>query len=98
MRIAVSSTGMDLNSQIDPRFGRCAFFNIIETDDMSYEAFDNENINLSGGAGIQSGSFVASKDVKAVLTGKCGPKAMQTLVAAKIEVFTGQSGTVRGAV
>ena len=98
MKVAVSSTGMDLNSQVDPRFGRCACFIIVETDDMSFEAFDNENISLSGGAGIQSGSFVASKGAKAVLTGKCGPKAMQTLVAAEVEVFTGYSGTVREAV
>lgn len=98
MKVAVSSTGMDLNSQVDPRFGRCTCFIIVETDDMSFEAFDNENISLSGGAGIQSGSFVASKGAKAVLTGKCGPKAMQTLVAAEVEVFTGYSGTVREAV
>ena len=98
MKVAVSSTGFDLDSQIDSRFGRCACFMIVETDDMSYEALDNENISLSGGAGIQSGSFVASKNVQAVLTGKCGPKAMQTLVSAGIEVFTGYSGTVRNAV
>ncbi len=98
MKVAVSSTGMDLNSQVDPRFGRCTCFIIVETDDMSFEAFDNENISLSGGAGIQSGSFVASRGAKAVLTGKCGPKAMQTLVAAEVEVFTGYSGTVREAV
>ncbi len=98
MKVAISSTGMDLDSRVDPRFGRCACFIIVETDDMRYEAIDNESISLSGGAGIQSASFVASKDVKAVLTGKCGPKAMQTLVAANIEVFTGHSGTVKEAV
>ncbi|MBT3310582.1 MAG: NifB/NifX family molybdenum-iron cluster-binding protein [Desulfobacteraceae bacterium] len=95
MKVAISSTGMDLDSPVDPRFGRCAFFIIVETEDMSFEAFSNENINLSGGAGIQSGTFVASKGIKAVLTGRCGPKAMKTLVAAKIEVFTGLAGKVR---
>ncbi|MBT7698310.1 MAG: NifB/NifX family molybdenum-iron cluster-binding protein, partial [Desulfobacterales bacterium] len=77
MKVAISSTGMDLDSPVDPRFGRCAFFIIVETEDMSFEAFSNENINLSGGAGIQSGTFVASKGIKAVLTGRCGPKAMK---------------------
>ncbi len=98
MKVAVSSTGTNLNSQVDPHFGRCPYFIIIKTDDMSFEVFDNENINMSGGAGIQSGSFIASKGVNAVLTGNCGPKAMQTLVAAEIEVFTGHSGTVNEAV
>ncbi|MBW2001843.1 MAG: NifB/NifX family molybdenum-iron cluster-binding protein, partial [Deltaproteobacteria bacterium] len=32
MKIAVSSTGTDLNSEIDPRFGRCAYFIIVNTD------------------------------------------------------------------
>ena len=98
MRVAVSSSGSDLESQIDTRFGRCAYFLIVETDDMSFEAYDNENIALGGGAGIQSAQFVASKGAKAVITGNCGPNAMRTLAAAGTEVFIGQSGTVKDAV
>jgi predicted Fe-Mo cluster-binding NifX family protein len=95
MKIAVSSTGRDLDSQVDPRFGRCAYFVIVETDDMSFNAFDNENIALGGGAGIQSAQFVASKGAKAVITGNCGPNAVQTLSVSQIEIFVGHSGTVR---
>ena len=98
MKIAVSSSGTDLDSQIDPRFGRCAYFVIVETDNMNFEAFDNENIALGGGAGIQSAQFVASKGAKMVITGNCGPNAVQTLSAAHVEVFVGQSGTVREAI
>ncbi|MEA1968965.1 MAG: NifB/NifX family molybdenum-iron cluster-binding protein [Thermodesulfobacteriota bacterium] len=98
MKIAVSSMGKDLNSQIEPRFGRSDFFVIVETGDMSFEAFDNASIGLSSGAGIQTASFISSKGVKAVLTGNCGPKAMQALTAGGIEVFTGESGTVKEAV
>ena len=94
MKVAVSSTGKDLNSQLDPRFGRCGYFIIVETDDMSFEAFANESVGMGGGAGIQSAAFVASKGVKAVLTGNCGPKAMQAFSAGGLEVFTGHSGTV----
>ena len=98
MKVAVSSSGSDLSAQLDPRFGRCVFFMIVETDDMSFEAFDNESIGLGGGAGIQSAQFVTSKGAKAVITGNCGPNAVQTLSAAGIELFTGQSGTVKEAV
>lgn len=98
MLVAISSTGNDLDSQIDPRFGRCAYFLIIETDDMSFESFDNENIALGGGAGIQSAQFVASKGAKSVLTGNCGPNAVRTIAAAGLELFVGQAGTVRQAV
>jgi predicted Fe-Mo cluster-binding NifX family protein len=95
MKIAVTSTGPTLDDPIDPRFGRCAYFVIVETNDMSFEAFDNESIALGGGAGIQSAQFVASKRIDAVITGNCGPKALQTLAAAKVQIFLGQSGTVK---
>ena len=95
MKIAISSSGKDLNSQVDPRFGRCAYFVIVDTNDMSFEAFDNESISLGGGAGIQASQFVASKGAKAVITGNVGPNAVQTLSAAGVEVFVGQTGTVR---
>ncbi len=97
MKIAICSTGKDLNSQIDPRFGRCSCFVIVETEDMSFEAFKKENLG-QGGVGIQSASFVSSKGAKAVLTGNCGPKAMQALKAGGLEVFTGLTGTVKDAV
>ena len=98
MKIAASSSGNNLDSQIDPRFGRCAYFLIVDTDDMSFEAFDNESISLGGGAGIQAAQFVASKGAKAILTGNVGPNAVKTLGAAGVEVFVGQNGTVREAV
>jgi predicted Fe-Mo cluster-binding NifX family protein len=98
MKVAVSSSGTNLDSRIDPRFGRCAYFIIVNTDDMSFETFDNEAIALGGGAGIQSSQFVVSKGAEAVITGNIGPNAVHTLSAAGAKIFTGQSGSVREAV
>jgi len=95
MKVAVTSTGPTLDAEVDPRFGRCAFFVIVETDDMSFEAVENANSALGGGAGIQSAQLVAGKGARTVLTGNCGPNAHQTLGAAGIEVIVGSSGTVR---
>jgi predicted Fe-Mo cluster-binding NifX family protein len=95
MKIAVSSSGKDLGSRIDPRFGRCAYFLMVETDDMSFEVFDNQSIASGGGAGIQSAQFISSKGAKAVITGNCGPNAVQTLAVAGIEVFLENTGIVR---
>jgi predicted Fe-Mo cluster-binding NifX family protein len=64
MEIAISSTGTDLSSTIDERFGRCRHFLIVETDDMSLEVMDNPNAELPGSAGIQSASLVANTGVK----------------------------------
>jgi len=95
MKIAVSANGKNLDAPMDPRFGRCAYFVIVDTEDMSFEAFDNANIALSGGAGIQSAQFVASKGANVVITGNCGPNAVRTLSAAGVDLIVGQTGTVR---
>jgi predicted Fe-Mo cluster-binding NifX family protein len=95
MKIAVSSSGQNLDSLIDPRFGRCAYFLLVETDDMSFEVFDNQSMASIGGAGIQSAQFISSKGAKAVITGNCGPNAVKTLTAAGIEVFLENTGIIR---
>jgi predicted Fe-Mo cluster-binding NifX family protein len=94
MKIAVSSTGENLDSQLDPRFGRCAYYLVVDSDDMSFEAYPNESAAMGGGAGIQAAQFLASKGAQAVITGNCGPNAVQTLSAAGIELFAGEQGTV----
>ena len=98
MKIAVSATGTDLNSEIDPRFGRCAYFIIVNTDDMTFEAIENESMSLGGGAGIQSGQFIASTGAKVLITGNVGPNASRTLNAAGLDVIVGVSGSVREAI
>ena len=98
MKLAISSYGQDLAAQLDPRFGRCKYYLIIETDTMSFEVFDNDNAALGGGAGIQSAQFIAAKGAKALITGHCGPNAMQTLSAAGVQVYVGRAGTVQSLV
>jgi predicted Fe-Mo cluster-binding NifX family protein len=98
MKVAVTSTGTTLDAQVDPRFGRCANFVIVETRDLSFEAITNSNASAGGGAGIQSAQLIADQNVSIVITGNCGPNAYRTLEAAGIDVVTGASGTVRDAV
>ncbi|MEW6374514.1 MAG: NifB/NifX family molybdenum-iron cluster-binding protein [Thermodesulfobacteriota bacterium] len=98
MRIAVSSTGKDLSSRIDPRFGRSPFFLIIDTETMEFEVIENPNVDSPGGAGIETAQLIANRGAEAVITGSCGPNAFQTLQAAGVKVIVGIEGTVREAV
>jgi predicted Fe-Mo cluster-binding NifX family protein/ferredoxin len=98
MKIAVTSTGPTLDDSVEARFGRCAYFLIIDVDTMQYEAIENPNIALGGGAGIQSAQLMSEKGVTAVLTGNCGPNAFNVFGQAGIQVIVGVSGPVRDAV
>ncbi len=95
MKVAVTAKDQTLDSQIDPRFGRCAYFQIIETETMQSTAIENPNSVQGGGAGIQSAQLMAEQDVDVVLTGNCGPNAYRTLDAAGVKVIVGVSGVVR---
>ena len=98
MKIGITSTGKELNAQVDPRFGRCRYFLIVDTDTMKFNIISNESAMASGGAGIQAAQTVAKAGVEAIITGNIGPNAFQTLSAAGIKVFTGANGIVKEAV
>ena len=99
MKIAVTSTGTDLDSDVDPRFGRASYILVVDAGTFDFEVLDNkENVNALKGAGIQAASMVSEKSVEVLLTGFCGPNAFKTLKAANIKVANDASGTVRDAV
>jgi len=99
MRIAISSTGKKLESSLDPRFGRAAYFIILDADTMDFKAVENtQNLNLPQGAGIQAGKAVADHHVDALITGHCGPKAFKVLQSAGVKILTGAGGTVADAI
>jgi len=98
MKIAISATGPTLDAEVNPRFGRCQYFIIVDPETMQFEAIENSSAMAAGGAGISAGQMIADKGVQAVLTGNCGPNAYQVLSAAGIQVITGVSGKVKDAV
>ena len=98
MKIAVSSTGLSLNDQIDARFGRCAYFVIVDPATMDFEAIPNQNVSSTSGAGISSAQLMVDKGVDIVLTGNLGPKAANVFDASNTKVVTNMSGPVGEAV
>ena len=99
MKIAITSTGPDLDSQVDPRFGRTVYILIVDTATLEFEVLDNSaNLNAFKGAGIQAATMISDNGAEVLLTGFCGPNAFKTLNAAKVKVANDVDGSVRDAV
>ena len=98
MKAAISAQGKHLGSQTDPRFGRPPYFLIVDMGTLNFKAVTNPNVNVVGGAGIQSTRFIIEQGVDFVITGSCGPNAFRVLEAAGIKIFKGANGTVKEAI
>ena len=99
MKIAVTSQGGELSSELDPRFGRAAWFVIIDTNTGDHTSMDNsDGVNASSGAGIASAQRIVDAGVEAVITGHCGPNAERVLTSAGIRIVERTGGTVAEAV
>lgn len=98
MKIAVSVAGQNIEDQVDPRFGRCQAFLVVDSDTMDFEPVANTAATSGGGAGIAAAQMIVDKGAEVVLTGNCGPNAFSVLEKASIQVITGVTGTVREAV
>jgi predicted Fe-Mo cluster-binding NifX family protein len=94
MKIGISATEKGLESIMDQRFGRAAFFLIADSETMQFETIDNTAVS-AGGAGITAAQMMADKGVQAVVTGNVGPNALIVLNAAGIPVYRGKSASVR---
>lgn len=97
-KICITAQGPELDSEVDPRFGRAPYFLIVNPDTLEFEVLANDSKDMAHGAGIQTAQLIAGKKVSAVLTGQCGPKAQQVLDAAGIQIIGGITGKARDAV
>lgn len=93
-KIAVTAAEPSMDAAVDPQFGRCSYFMLVDAEGERFEALKNTKTS-GGNAGVQAAEMIAAKGVKVVLTGNCGPSASQALAAAGIKVVPGCSGTVR---
>lgn len=95
MKVCVTASEKSLDAQLDPRFGRCKYFIIIDPETLQFEAIDNVAAAAMHGAGIQASQIVIEKGVETILTGNVGPNAYQVLSTAGIKIITGATGTIK---
>jgi len=99
MKIVITAISPDLNSPIDPRFGRAAYFIAVDTNTLEWKAYPNPAAQASGGAGTQAAQYIANHEIRIAVSGDFGPNACNALKAAGIGMYLlGTSQTVREAV
>ncbi|WP_297418269.1 NifB/NifX family molybdenum-iron cluster-binding protein [Clostridium sp.] len=87
MKIAISSKGKITDDSLDPRFGRCEYFQIYDTEVKATKILNNEGIEASGGAGIAAANQLIDEGVDVVITGSLGPNAFEIIEKAEIKAY-----------
>jgi predicted Fe-Mo cluster-binding NifX family protein len=92
MKIAITATSPGIESAADPRFGRGAYFVVVDAETGEWEAYPNPAIDAGGGAGVQAAQFIAGHGAQVAISGDFGPNAYSTLAAAGIRMFLAPAG------
>ncbi len=94
-KICITSKGNNLDSEVDPRFGRAKYLLIIDLDTMSYKAIENPYREEPQGAGIKTAQFIINEKIDVLLTGNIGLNAFEILNTAGVKTVTGASGPIK---
>lgn len=94
MKVLISAVGKDKTDNFDLKFGRCEFFQIIDTETGDIKVLENEGKKSDHGAGIGASQQVINENVDVIITGHLGPNAFEILEDSDIELLSAKGGTV----
>jgi predicted Fe-Mo cluster-binding NifX family protein len=97
MKIAIAATGKDLESDINPRFGRAPFFLIVDSKTKEKKTVVNTIDNRSSGVGITAGNLVLEEGIDVVITTNIGPETFKLFEEGGITIYQAK-GKIKDAV
>ncbi|MEA2020637.1 MAG: NifB/NifX family molybdenum-iron cluster-binding protein [Patescibacteria group bacterium] len=92
MNICITSTGENLEAPVSPRFGRCPYFLIVDTEGEDVKVVENPSNRASRGAGVGAAQIVSEAGCDIVITGNVGPNALFALDRFGIKAYAGAAG------
>ncbi len=98
MKLGISSSGKEMDSRLDMRFGRCSYFVIHDTTAKTNTFIENPAQSASGGAGTSAAQEMINQDVEVVITGNMGPNAFNVCNNSDIKVFRCASVPISNAI
>lgn len=97
MKTIITSTGASLEAEFDQRFGRCAYFCVLDTETGETEFVKNEHADSPSGAGPKASAAAIELGATKIISGDFGPKAKDVLVKFNIEmvIFDGKGKSLK---
>ena len=98
MKLAFTTSGENLDSKLNPSFGRTKNFLIFDLKLQTSTLISNQqNLSAAQGAGIQAAQTIVKAGAQVLITGHCGPKAFRVLEAAGVKVYNTDAPTIAAA-
>ncbi len=94
MKIAITAELNRTSANVDPRFARCSYFAIYDTETDKVEFLVNEVKNAKDGAGPAAVRFLATNNIKRIYAGEFGSKIISLLDELKIESIKVSNQTI----
>ena len=91
MKTVITSSGEDLQSSFDMRFGRAGYFCVLNQETGATEFLENKNKDASHGAGTKVAELMVELGVTKVVSGDFGPKAKELLEKFNIQMVVLQN-------
>lgn len=88
MIVAISTSGNNLESDVDSRFGRCNSFLLYDTTIGTFKILENKAQNEGHGAGVSAAQALVDEGIEAVISGNIGPNAFSILQNANINMYS----------
>lgn len=100
MKTIITSSGESMTSEFDLRFGRAAYFCVLDEESGKTEFFHNEDQNAEMGAGTKAAEKALEWGVQKVISGDFGPKAKEVLERFNVQmvIMTDSSAKVEDVV
>lgn len=95
MKTIITSTEKSINAPFDKRYGRAAWFCVLEEETGETQFIENENVNATGGAGTKAAENAVELGVQKIISGDFGPKAKDLLDKFKIQMVVIEEDDLR---
>ena len=94
MKTVITSSGNNISSLFDKRFGRAAWFCLFDEKTQNIAFYKNENLDAGNGAGTGAAEKMVELNVDKVISGDFGPKAKELLDKFNVQMVIIQDDSI----